>query len=34
VATNVTETGFDIEYKTWADTKITSLWSSWTALGE
>ncbi len=31
---NVTEKGFDIEYKTWYDTRITSVWSSWTAFGE
>lgn len=31
---NVTEKGFDIEYKTWWDTRITSVWSSWTAFGE
>ena len=31
---NVTEKGFDIEYKTWSSTLITSVWASWTAFGE
>lgn len=31
---NVTETGFDIEYKTWWDSRIKRIWSNWVAFGE
>ncbi|HBE16223.1 MAG TPA: hypothetical protein DEG17_16565 [Cyanobacteria bacterium UBA11149] len=30
---NITETGFDLELQTWADSQIVSLWSNWTAFG-
>lgn len=32
-ATNVTPTGFDINYKTWADSQIWSVFLNWTAFG-
>jgi hypothetical protein len=31
---NVTPKGFDVEYKTWADTRVYSLWANWVAFGE
>lgn len=31
---NVTRTGFDLEYKTWGDSHISSTRSTWTAFGE
>ncbi|WP_407895802.1 H-type lectin domain-containing protein [Scytonema sp. NUACC26] len=31
---NVTPTGFDLEYKTWGDSRIHSLWANWVAFGE
>lgn len=32
-ATNVTPTGFDINYQTWADSQIWSVFLNWTAFG-
>ena len=32
--TNVTNQGFDIEYKTWSDSVINGLWLSWVAFGD
>lgn len=32
-ATNVTPTGFDINYKTWANSQISSVFLNWTAFG-
>lgn len=32
-ATNVTPRGFDINYKTWADSQIWSVFLNWTAFG-
>lgn len=31
--TNVTPTGFDINYQTWADSQISSVFLNWTAFG-
>jgi hypothetical protein len=34
VAENVTTTGFDIVFRTWADSRIARLRASWTAIGD
>ena len=31
---NITPEGFDIEYKTWWDSRINGLWSSWVAYSD
>lgn len=31
---NITRLGFDLEYKTWWDSQVYALWSSWAAFGE
>ncbi len=33
-AKNITESGFDLEYKTWYDTILYSVWTNWMAFGE
>ena len=30
---NITLTGFDLEFSTWADSGVYSVWSNWTAFG-
>lgn len=30
---NITLTGFDLEFTTWADSQVYSVWSNWTAFG-
>jgi hypothetical protein len=30
---NITQKGFDVEYKTWGDTKIQSVFLNWTSFG-
>jgi len=32
-AEKITVNGFDIVYTTWADTKVLSIWATWTAIG-
>lgn len=32
-AENVTETGFDLVFRTWADTRIARIRADWTAIG-
>ena len=34
VAENVTETGFDIVFRTWSDSRIARLRASWMAIGD
>jgi hypothetical protein len=34
VAENVTETGFDIVFRTWADSRIARLRAAWMAIGD
>lgn len=31
---NVTETGFDVVFRTWGDTKVARIRADWTAMGE
>lgn len=33
-AKNITESGFDLEYKTWFDTILYTVWANWMAFGE
>ena len=33
-AENVTETGFEIVFKTWSDTRVARIRADWTAIGE
>ncbi len=33
-AKNITESGFVVEYKTWYDTVMYSVWTNWVAYGE
>lgn len=34
VAENVTETGFDVVFRTWLDTHVARMRAGWTAIGE